>query len=61
MNKFNAGNPEKSSLMKDMLKAKNLKTVKINVKNKLEEIEEKLKKYEELVKNLGKDFTSMLK
>jgi len=47
--------------MKEMLKTKNLKTVKQNMKNKLEEIEEKLKKYEEVVNNLGKDFTSMFK
>jgi len=47
--------------MKEMLKAKNIKTVKVNMKNKLEEIEEKLKKYEEAIKNLGKDFTSMFK
>jgi hypothetical protein len=61
VNKFNVGDPLKSSLMKEMLKTKNLKTVKVNIKNKLEEIEEKLKKYEDAIKNLGKDFTSLFK
>lgn len=55
------GKAENSSLMRDILKTKNLKAVKINIKNKLEEIEDKLKKYEEAVQNLGKDFTSMFK
>jgi hypothetical protein len=31
------------------------------MRNKLEEIEEKLRLYEETVKNLGKDFISFLK
>jgi len=44
-----------------MLKTKNLKSMKINMKNKLEEIEERLKKYEDAIKNLGKDFTSLFK
>jgi hypothetical protein len=39
------------------MKTKNNK-INVTIKNKLEELQEKIKKCEDLAKNLGKEFTS---
>ena len=58
INKFKTGKPQNSSILKDLLKNKNSSKIQSNIKNKLEEIQEKLKKFEEMAKNLGKDFNN---
>ncbi len=58
LNKFKSGKGDKSALYKDILKSKNKNKIQATIKNKLEEIQEKLKKYEEMAQNLGKDFST---
>jgi hypothetical protein len=56
INKFKTGKGDNSNIYKDLVKQKKGVRVQETIKNKIEEIKEKLSKYESMVQNLGKDF-----
>jgi hypothetical protein len=60
INKFKPGKGNKSTILKDLVQNKNVNSnnVQTTIKNKIEEIQERIKKFETMAMNLGKDFTS---
>ena len=63
MNKYKPGKSENSILrnQENAMSNRDRKKMKLNMRKKLEEIEEKLRIYENTVKDLGKEFSSFLK
>jgi hypothetical protein len=56
INKFKKGKGDDSNIFKDLKKVKNVSKIQTAIKTKLEEMQEKLKKFEDMAKALGKDF-----
>lgn len=60
-NKFHSGKSDNSVIYKNLLKQKKHKNLNKELKNQIDELTEKLNKYETLAKVLGKDFANNMK
>ena len=56
INRINPGKGDNSVLLRELRKNKNSGNVQQIIKNKIEEIHDKLKKYEEMAMNIEKEF-----
>jgi len=56
INKINPGKGNNSVLFKELLKNKNTGNVEQIIRNKIEEIQEKIRKYEEMAMSLEREF-----